>query len=146
MILPRPVAALAQRLRQRVGDEDAAMPAARAPDGHRQVRFPLADVVREQALDELGRSGVAAILLSMLPQGEYNYLLLKEIPPADDKGGIRMELLVDMLLFLSALDGESMSQALAALQGVAGGGSAKSVINAQNRIKEFGSRGKGIAE
>jgi len=101
---------------------------------------------REQALDELGRSGVAAILLSMLPQGEYNYLLLKEIPPADDKGGIRMELLVDMLLFLSALDGESMSQALAALQGVAGGGSAKSVINAQNRIKEFGSRGKGIAE
>lgn len=101
---------------------------------------------REQALDELGRSGAAAVLLSILPKGEYNYLLLKEMSPTDDKGGIRMELLVDMLLFLSDLDEEGLSQALASLHGVAGGESAKGVINAQNRIKEFGSRGKGIAE
>jgi len=95
---------------------------------------------REQALDELGRSNVAATLLSMLPKGEHNYLLLKEVPPTDDKGGIRMELLVDMLLFLSALDEESMAQALTALEGASGGSCAKSVKNAKNRIKEFGSR------
>ena len=103
---------------------------------------------REQALDELGRSGAAAALLSMLPKGEhnYNYLLLKEIAPTDDKGGIRMELLVDMLLFLSALDEESMSQALTALEGASGGSCAKRVKHAKNRIKEFGSRGKRVAE
>lgn len=101
---------------------------------------------REQALDELGRSGAASALLSMLPKGEHNYLLLMEIAPTGDKGGIRMELLVDMLLFLSALDVEEMAQALAALQGVAGGSCAKVVMHARNRIKEFGSRNSVTAE
>ena len=73
-------------------------------------------------------------------------MLLKEVPPTDDKGGIRMELLVDMLLFLSALDEESMAQALTALEGASGGSCARSVKNFQNRIKEFGSRASGPAE
>jgi HEAT repeat protein len=101
---------------------------------------------KEQALDELGRSGAAAALLSMLPEGEYRYLLLKELPPANDRGGIRMELLVDMLLFLSSLDEESMVQALSSLECVADASGARIAHAEKNRIKEFGIRSRGFAE
>lgn len=101
---------------------------------------------KEQALDELGRSGAAAALLSMLPRGEYNYLLLKELPPTNDKGGIRMELLVDMLLFISSLDEESMTMTLDALEGVADGSGVKMANGAKKHIKEFGIRSRGFAE
>lgn len=100
---------------------------------------------REQALDELGRSGVAATLLSMLPKGEP-FLLLKELSPTVDKGGVRMELLVDMLLFLSSLDEAALAQAIAALQGAAGGTCPKVAVNAQSRIKGFGTRADTAAE
>lgn len=101
---------------------------------------------REQALDELGRSGAAAALLSMMPSGEQGYLLLKELPPTVEKGGIRMELLVDMLMFLSALDETDLARAVVSLQCAAGGLRPKEAINAQNRIKGLGSRFGAAAE
>lgn len=96
---------------------------------------------REQALDELGRSGAAAALLSLLPRGEYDYLLLREVPPSGDKGGVRMELLVDMLMFLSALDADSLEAAVSALHGAAGGLCPRTAMRLHKSIKGLGSRG-----
>ncbi len=96
---------------------------------------------REQALDELGRSGAAGALLSLLPDGAHDYLLLREVEPSGEKGGIRMELLVDMLMFLSALDADELGEAVSALQGAAGGLCPRKAMHLHKSIRGLGSRG-----
>lgn len=69
---------------------------------------------REQALFELGKRGVAGALVAMLPQGE-GHLHLREILPSEDRGGIRMEVLVDMIAYLSLMDRTDLSALLTIL-------------------------------
>lgn len=70
---------------------------------------------RDQALYELGKRGVAGALISMLPKNGNGHLVLKEIPPAQDRGGIKMEVLVDMVMYLSAMEEGALGRAITAL-------------------------------
>lgn len=66
---------------------------------------------RDQAVFELGKRGVAGALLSMV-SGVEGDMVLREIPPSEERGGIRMEVLIDMLVYLSAIDGDALSRIL----------------------------------
>ncbi|MBI2401088.1 MAG: HEAT repeat domain-containing protein [Deltaproteobacteria bacterium] len=94
---------------------------------------------RDQAFFELGERGVAGALLSMLHEGENNYLLLKDIPPTGDKGGIGREVVREMLLFLTTLSKETLGQALMALLKIENNGhDAKEAFSSMERFKDFG--------
>lgn len=98
---------------------------------------------RDQALDELSRSTVAAALLSMLPRGGHRHLVLKEVPRTADNGGVRPEVLVDMMVFLSSLDEEVLEAALTAMQVAVDSGGVEGLKAAGESIMEIGSRNRG---
>lgn len=93
---------------------------------------------RDQAFFELGERGVASALLSMLHEGENNYLLLKDIPPTADKGGIGREVVREMLLFLTTLSKETLGQALLALLKIERNGDGGEAFSSIESFKEFG--------
>lgn len=77
---------------------------------------------RDQAFFELSERGVAGHLLSMLQEGENVYLVLKDIPPSADKGGIGRQAVRDMLLFLSTLHKDTLGRAMKVLLEAENGG------------------------
>lgn len=69
---------------------------------------------RDQALFELGKRGVAATLFSMMGHHDGR-MVPREIPASADRGGVRMEVLVDMLILLSSMDEDALAACLAEL-------------------------------
>lgn len=99
---------------------------------------------RDQALYELGKRGVAGALISMLPKNGSGHLLLKEIPPAQDRGGIRMEVLMDMVMYLSSMDDGALGRAITALLGIEHDSSGPLVVfKAVETIKDLGKGPRG---
>jgi HEAT repeat protein len=98
---------------------------------------------RDQALDELSRSSVAAALLSMLPGGASSHLVLKEVSPTADNGGVRTEVLVDMVMFLSTLDEQTLAMALTAMRLAIDLNGPYGAMPDGESIRELGSRGRG---
>lgn len=101
---------------------------------------------RDQALDELSRSTVAAALLSMLPGDSSSHLVLKEVPKTEDNGGVRTEVLVDMAMFLSSIDDKALELALIALRlsiNLSGPSGARPIAES---VRGIGGRGEAFAE
>lgn len=92
---------------------------------------------RDQAFFELGERGLASALVSMLHLGENNYLLLKDIPPTADKGGIGREVVREMLLFLTTLSKDTLGQALTALLKIEHSDSGEAFSSIES-FKDFG--------
>lgn len=92
---------------------------------------------RDQALFELGKRGVAGALLSMLAARDG--LVLREILPSEDRGGIRMEVLIDMLVYLSLMDEAALARLLTDLLGIEHAEIAPAeVLKAARKLKGLG--------
>lgn len=98
---------------------------------------------KDQALEELAGSGVAAALLSMLPRGGQRHLVLKEVARTEDNGGASTEVLMEMMIFLSLLDEEALDKALTAMQTAVDSAGLEGLKSAGESIMEIGARTRG---
>jgi len=100
---------------------------------------------KDQALEELAGSGVAAALLSMLPRSGQRHLVLMEVARTADNGGASTEVLMEMMIFLSSLDEEVLDWALKIMQAAVDSAGLEGLKSAGESIMEIGERNRGEA-